>query len=114
MCPVPGRQLLVTLDGSMSIPTGTVTFLFTDVEGSTRLWEASPDSMRGSLARHDEIVRRTIESHDGYVFATGGDAFSAAFQSMDEAVDAALSAQRLLVVEPWAAAPIRVRSAVQV
>jgi TolB-like protein/Flp pilus assembly protein TadD len=98
----------------MSTPTGTVTFLFTDVEGSTRLWEESPDSMQGSLARHDSIVRRTIEALDGYIFATGGDSFSAAFQSMSDALDAALSAQRLLVAESWQGPQIRVRMALHV
>ena len=56
----------------MGIPSGTVTFLFTDIEGSTRLWEESPDAMRAALARHDELVRGAIEGHHGYVFATGG------------------------------------------
>ncbi len=48
-----------------ALPTGTVTFLFTDLEGSTRLWEEHPDAMRPALARHDEIVRSAIESHGG-------------------------------------------------
>jgi class 3 adenylate cyclase len=60
-------------------PSGTVTFLFTDIEGSTRLWEERPDEMRAALARHDEILRATIEGNGGYVFATGGDGFAAAF-----------------------------------
>ena len=50
-------------------PSGTVTFLFTDIEGSTQLWEAAPDAMRAALAWHDSIVRDAIEAHGGYVFA---------------------------------------------
>ena len=60
-------------------PTGTVTFLFTDIEGSTRLWEERPVEMRGALAEHDAIVRGAIDAHGGYVFSTGGDGFAVAF-----------------------------------
>jgi class 3 adenylate cyclase len=73
-------------------PSGTVTFLFTDIEGSTRLWEVVPDEMGGALARHDEIVRRAIEARGGYVFSTGGNGFSAAFQRAGDAVGAAADA----------------------
>lgn len=59
-------------------PTGTVTFLFSDIEGSTRLWKAHPETMKVALAEHDTIVRSAIESVTGYVFSTSGDAFSAA------------------------------------
>jgi class 3 adenylate cyclase len=59
-------------------PSGTVTFLFSDIEGSTRLWESSPEGMRFALARHDTIVRQAIEGYGGYVFGTGGDGFAAA------------------------------------
>ena len=54
-------------------PTGTVTFLFTDIEGSTRLWETDAAGMRDALARHDEVLRHTIERHDGHIFATNYD-----------------------------------------
>ena len=83
------------------LPTGTVTFLFTDLEGSTRLWEDHPDSMHGALARHDEIVREAIESHSGQVVKTTGDGFHAAFATARNALDAALAAQRALTAEPW-------------
>ena len=83
------------------IPTGTVTFLFTDLEGSTKLWERFPVEMQGALARHDEIVRSSIAGHGGYVFATGGDGFAAAFTGAVDAVDAAVTAQRGLSEESW-------------
>ena len=63
------------------IPSGTVTFLFTDIEGSTRLWESAPEAMRQALERHDTLLRLAIEAHGGYVFATGGDGFAVAFAS---------------------------------
>jgi len=66
-------------------PTGTVTFLFTDIEGSTRLWEKSPSAMRGALERHDEIVRGAIDRERGYLFATGGHGFAAAFERVGAA-----------------------------
>ena len=72
------------------LPSGTVTFLFTDLEGSTRLWDEQPDAMRPSLARHDAIVRDAIEGHDGYVVKTTGDGFHAAFGTAHDAVDAAV------------------------
>ena len=94
----------------MDGPSGTVTFLFTDVEGSTRLWETAPGPMRSALERHDAILRGAIESHGGYVFATGGDAFSAAFPRASDAVAAALLAQAELTKEPWPEeTPIAVR-----
>ena len=58
-------------------PTGTVTFLFTDIEGSTKMWERNPEAMQGTLSHHDEILREAIEERGGYVFKTVGDAFCA-------------------------------------
>ena len=83
------------------LPTGTVTLLFTDIEGSTRLWEAQPQAMRTALARHDALLRRCIEDHQGHVFKTVGDAFCAAFHTAADALDAALDAQRTLHREAW-------------
>ena len=80
----------------MNIPSGTVTFLFTDVEGSTRLWAEQPDAMPSALARHDEILRAAIAENGGYVFATGGDGFAATFASVSQAVAAASGAQAAL------------------
>jgi predicted ATPase/class 3 adenylate cyclase/DNA-binding CsgD family transcriptional regulator len=77
-------------------PSGTVTFLFTDVEGSTGHWERHPAEMRPALAVHDEILRSVIEGAGGAVFATGGDGFAAAFGRADSAVAAATEAQRAL------------------
>ena len=95
-----------------SPPTGTVTFLFTDIEGSTELWEKNPEGMRLALARHDENLRETVESHGGFVFKTVGDAFCCAFASAPEAVGAALAAQRALVGQEWSeTGPLRVRMA---
>ncbi len=94
-------------------PTGTVTFLFTDIEGSAQLWERHPDAMDVALARHDAILRNAIESHDGRVFATGGDAFCAAFSTPIDALEAALAAQRALLAQEWGeVGPLRVRMAV--
>lgn len=94
-------------------PTGTVTFLFTDIEGSTRLWDQYPDHMRDALARHDRIVREAAAAHDGYVFSTAGDAFSVAFARPEQALEAALGAQKALAVQQSADhLPIIVRMAI--
>ena len=94
------------------LPTGTLTFLLTDIEGSTRLWQAAPDAMQVALARHDVILRRGIEAHGGYVFKTAGDAFFAAFTTPWLALDAALAMQQVLQGEAWPPlSPIRVRMA---
>ena len=85
----------------LEAPTGTVTFLFTDIEGSTKMWEQNPPAMQAALARHDEILRDAIEEKEGYVFKTVGDAFCAAFPTALDALEAALSAQRSLSAEEW-------------
>jgi hypothetical protein len=74
-------------------PSGVVTFLFTDVEGSTRRWEADADAMRKALAAHDEVLRSAIHTHGGFMFKHTGDGVCAAFSSPKSAVDAALRAQ---------------------
>ena len=94
------------------LPTGTVTLLFSDIEGSTRLWGQAPDAMAHALRRHDELMRRAIEGSGGYVFKTVGDAFCAAFPSAKEAVQAAGQAQGALAAEQWPKeAVLRVRIA---
>ena len=93
-----------------ALPTGTVTFLFTDLAGSTRLWQEHPEAMKPALARHDEIVRTAIEAHSGFVVKTTGDGFHAAFATPREAIGAAMDAQVALGAEPWpATGPLRVR-----
>ncbi len=93
-----------------SLPTGTVTFLFTDIEGSTKLWQQYPDAMPGALARHHAILNETIAAHGGYVFQIVGDAFCAAFPTATDGLAAALAAQRALRHEVWGeTGPIRVR-----
>ena len=77
-------------------PSGVVTFLFTDIEGSTRRWEADADAMRAALLAHDEVLRTAIEAHDGFLFSHTGDGVVAAFASPMSAVDAAVAAQRAL------------------
>lgn len=99
-----------TAPGSTSLPTGTVAFLFTDIEGSTRRWEHHHDAMQDAVARHDALIRGAIERHGGFVFKTVGDAFCAAFATSQQAVQAALSAQRLLHKEDFSAVDgLRVR-----
>ncbi|MEO8346217.1 MAG: tetratricopeptide repeat protein [Betaproteobacteria bacterium] len=99
-------------DTTLDLPIGTVTFLFTDIEGSTELWEHQPVEMGVSLARHDMLVREAIGRYDGRVFATGGDAFCAAFHTPLAALAAALDAQRALANETWPAATrLKVRMA---
>ena len=88
----PGGWLVVSFV-AVQPPSGTVTFLFTDLEGSTRLWEERPDEMRSALAAHDERVKAAIAAHGGYVFSPGGDGFGAAFGTAADAVAAALQAQ---------------------
>jgi class 3 adenylate cyclase len=93
-----------------ALPSGTVTFLFTDIEGSTRIWQEHPDAMQGVLARHGEILRTAIESHGGYVVKTTGDGAHAAFATASHAVDAAVAAQLAIEAEAWALPdPLRVR-----
>jgi class 3 adenylate cyclase len=77
-------------------PSGVVTFLFTDVEGSTRRWESDADGMRVALAAHDAVLRGAIEAHGGWLFKHTGDGVCAAFASPRSAVDAAVAAQRAL------------------
>jgi predicted ATPase/class 3 adenylate cyclase len=98
---------------SLALPTGTVAFLFSDIEGSTRRWDAYGDAMRDAVRRHDEILRSEIERRRGYVFKTIGDAFCAAFWSVGEALEAAAGAQRQLGHENFADVDeLRVRMAI--
>ena len=87
--------------GTADLPSGTVTFFFTDVEGSTRLWEEHPDVMHDVMARHDELLRDAVESHGGLVVKTTGDGFHAVFATAHDAVTAAVVAQRALLADDW-------------
>jgi predicted ATPase/class 3 adenylate cyclase len=92
------------------MPSGTVTFLFTDLEGSTRLWESSPDLMPDALARHDELLRIAVAGQHGHVVKTTGDGVHAVFASARDAVCAGLDAQRAISTEDWSTKePLRVR-----
>jgi class 3 adenylate cyclase len=93
-----------------SPPDGSVTFLFTDVEGSTALWEGRPDEMEVALAEHDRRLRAAIAANGGYIFTTAGDSFAVAFDFADGAIAAAIEAQQMLL-EPCGSIAIRVRMA---
>src|SRR4029078_5115789 len=85
----------------VELPAGTVTFLFTDLEGSTRLWEEFPDAMPAALVRHDEILRGAVEAHEGVVLSEMGDGMAAAFASPVGAGAAAVDVQLALREEAW-------------
>src|SRR5579864_8496828 len=84
------------LKSPASLPTGTVTFLFSDIEGSSQRWEQHRDAMKTAVARQEKLMNAAIASHGGYVFKTMGDAFCAAFPTAPRAVSAAYDAQRSL------------------
>jgi class 3 adenylate cyclase len=111
----PGR---VAADGEAALPTatplpeGTLTFLFTDIEGSTQLWEQHPQAMPSALARHDALLHALLIAHHGIVFKTVGDGAHAVFSTAPDTLAAALACQHALQAEPWAATgPLRVRMA---
>ena len=83
------------------LPSGTVTFLFTDIEGSTALWEAERDAMRRTVERHLDLLLVAIEAQGGVRFKIVGDAVQGAFPTAPAAVAAALAAQRALLAETW-------------
>jgi class 3 adenylate cyclase len=96
------------------LPTGTVTFLFTDVEGSTRLWEQHPQAMRWALARHDALIAAAVERYQGALVRPRGEGDSrfAVFARATEAIAAAAAIQQALAAAPWPAeVPLRVRLA---
>ncbi|MBV8491402.1 MAG: adenylate/guanylate cyclase domain-containing protein, partial [Candidatus Eremiobacteraeota bacterium] len=86
-----------------TLPTGTVTFAFSDIAGSTQRWERRREEMQQALRRHDALLREAIESNGGSVFKTVGDAFCAVFATAPEAVSAALAAQRAIAAGDWSA-----------
>jgi predicted ATPase/class 3 adenylate cyclase len=92
-----------------SLPSGTVAFLFTDIEGSTKLAQEYPDQWEALRARHNAILRSAMDTYNGYVFQIVGDAFCVAFHSASDALNAALNAQWLLQNESWSPARVSVR-----
>jgi predicted ATPase/class 3 adenylate cyclase len=86
---------------SRSPPGGTVTFLFTDIEGSTDLWQRHRNTMASTLGQHDSLMRRNLEAHKGHVFKTVGDSFCAAFENPVDAANAAVAVQRAIRDESW-------------
>lgn len=93
-----------------SAPSGEVTFLFTDVEGSTELWDRTPDSMKVALTEHDARVNAAVERHNGYVFTKAGDSFAVSFASPHDALAAAIEGQ-LSLLEPVGGMALKVRMA---
>jgi predicted ATPase/class 3 adenylate cyclase len=95
------------------LPSGTVTFLFTDLQGSTRLWESDREAMAAAVARHHELLNEAVHSHGGVVFSYMGDGVAAAFGTAPDAVAAAVDAQRALASEDWGSVgPLRARMGV--
>lgn len=92
-----------------ALPNGTVTFLFTDIEGSTGLAQQYSDEMPALLARHHAILSSAFAAYNGYTFQIVGDSFAVAFHTASDALNAALASQRALNREPWSPAPIKVR-----
>jgi len=93
----------------MQPPSGTVTFLFTDIQGSTKLWEQHHDGMDEAIKCHDALMTQAVEAHNGYVFKTVGDAFCVAFPSAIEAIMATIEAQKFINFENWGETKIKVR-----
>ena len=92
------------------LASGTWTFLFTDLEGSTKLWLQFPDAMKTALSRHDELLRTAVEAAHGYVVKTTGDGLFAVFPEAIDGIQASVLAQRSLLDETWAqTGPLRVR-----
>ena len=97
---VPAQEERSELSRS-ELPRGTLTFLFTDIEGSTQLWEQHPQTMPHALARHDSMLRQAIAAHAGVVFKTVGDSMYAVFVQPADALAAALAAQQMLHAADW-------------
>lgn len=98
-----------------ALPTGTVAFLFTDIEGSTQRWETHRAAMARAIERHDELLQSCIDAHEGYIFKRMGDAFCAAFKTAPDAIAAACDAQRALNKEDFSDVDsLKVRMAIHV
>src|SRR5262245_14467425 len=95
-----------------SPPTGTVTFLYTDIEGSTNLAQEHPEEWEALRARHHTLLRESIESDNGYIFQVVGDGFCAAFHTANDGLHSAIGAQRKLQTEHWGEVSLKVRMGV--
>jgi predicted ATPase/class 3 adenylate cyclase len=115
VAPAPAPVTAAISASPSLLPSGMATFLFTDIEGSTPVWEREPDQMRLALARHHAILRMAIATEGGHAYKTIGDAFQAAFALPIQALAAALAAQRALAIQTWETSePIRVRMGIHV
>src|SRR4051812_23996906 len=83
------------------LPSGTVTFLFTDIEGSTALWERDRAAMRAAVEQHLHLLRGVIQVNSGVLYKTVGDGTQSSFSTPASGLVAALDAQRALLAEPW-------------
>jgi predicted ATPase/class 3 adenylate cyclase len=110
--PAATSQPVQTTSPTHTLPSGTVTFLFTDIEGSTRLWERHQGAMPAALARHDALLHELVAAHGGVVFKTVGDSVLTAFAQAPDALAAALAIQRAISAERWELPqPLQVRMA---
>lgn len=91
------------------LPSGTVTFLFTDIEGSTQLWERYPTAMKAALARHDAILREAVAAHGGHTIKTTGDGIHAVFATAVDSIGAVIAGQQSLLEEDWGEVRLNVR-----
>jgi class 3 adenylate cyclase/tetratricopeptide (TPR) repeat protein len=113
--PTQGLTAVAVAPSARPLPTGVVTFLLTDIVGSTRLWEAAPAAMADALPRHDALISDSVTRHGGTVLKPRGEGDStfSVFQRAGDAAAAALGAQEALAREPWPPhAPVRVRMAI--
>jgi class 3 adenylate cyclase len=103
----------VQASSARSLPTGTVTFAFTDIEGSTERWDSDRAGMLQAVRRHDDVMRSVLAETSGTVFKTVGDAFCVAFARPEDAIPAMLAAQRALAGEDFSAVDgVRIRAAI--
>ncbi len=106
----PGTGATPRGESPVTLPSGTITFLFSDIEGSTQRWESHPGAMKPAVARHEQLVAAVMAQHGGYIFKTMGDALCVAFPTAPDAVRASIDAQRALANEDFSAVSgLRVR-----
>lgn len=98
-----------SMNSGQAIPSGTVTFLFTDIEGSTQLWELHPEAMKSALAKHDSLLHGIFLMHNGRIVKTTGDGFHVVFETATDAVQSAIHSQQALQKDAWGEAVIKVR-----